>query len=48
MDLGVKMRVQNGAMMRAWCLWETQVEFALEVVENTGLDPDIGLQAYRK
>lgn len=35
-------------MMRVRCLWETQVEFALEVVENIGLDPDVGLQAHRE
>lgn len=33
--------------MRVRYLWETQVEFALQVVENRGLDPDVGLQAHR-
>lgn len=46
MDLGVKVRVQGWAMMRVWCLWGIQVEVAPWVVENTGLDPEIGLRVH--
>lgn len=45
---GLKDENKSAAMMRVRCLWETQVEFALEVVENIGLDPDVGLQAHRE
>lgn len=44
----VKMRVQSGAVMRAWCPWEVQAQCAPQLVENMGLDPGVQLRAHRE